>query len=56
MKKLIQRIKCLFGFHGKGRWQIEIYEVRFATHAIEYGQHYRCEYCEKIISPPIDNE
>jgi len=56
MRKILQRLKCLFGFHGKGRWLIDIYEVRFATHAIEYGQNYRCEHCSKIIECPIDNE
>ena len=55
-QKLLKRIKCLFGLHGKGRWQIEILEVRFDTHAIEYVNKYRCEHCSKIINPPIDNE
>lgn len=56
MEKLIQRIKCLFGFHGKGRWQLSIVDVRYESHSIDYTNEYRCQYCEKIISPPIDNE
>lgn len=55
MKKLLQRIKCLFGYHGKGRWTIELVDVRYDSHAIDYDQQYRCEHCEKIIPVPIDN-
>lgn len=47
--KWYQRLMCFFGFHGKGRWFIEIVDVRYASHAIDNRQFYGCERCKKEL-------
>lgn len=39
MKRILQKIKCLFGFHD---WE----DVTHPTHGFKYT--YRCRYCHKF--------
>jgi len=50
MKKLMQRIKCLFGFHAEGHYiDYRIVAINRDTHAIEGGNVFGCPACKKVF-------
>lgn len=47
MKYLIQRIKCLFGFHLPFRYELRILDIRYDSHAIDYRNVLCCPVCKR---------